>query len=1125
MRQNSLYVAIEDRLSKDLDPEMFERCAVDLLKADYPGLVPIRGGSDDGRDGEVFVASGPALPLICTTRKQVLQNLKGSLKSYVTNGHTARRVILATSRTLSSRKRNNLRSEAEKNGFELAQIHDAADFVTRLFHHPAWCKELLGITGRPSALTQTPESSRVQLGVPLIGREKLIERIKSDSTDVVLVGQPGSGKTAVLNALIDARRAYFLIDSDREALANAIRELTPEIIIIDDAHMNPTHVRLLRQLRRDTEASFRIIAATWPSCFQTSVTAEFGPDLGATIDLSLLSREQIVEVIQATRIRFSEAWVQEILDQSVGLPGIAVTLCDLCVNQRARLVADGSAILQEMDKVCQRLFLQQADEARRHLAIFALGGRAGLDVERVAVADNCSISLITSRFSQLATGGVISVRTVGQRTYYMVQPEAFRDALVKEVFFGPTPTPIDRYAILSSFQDEVICSLLGAARRGAVIDRRWLFTRVRSCQLADAWKRFAGLGEAEARLILQECPHEFITVHEQCLWHCPDAIVPLLLPHALYANDERPQPDIRQSLVQWVSRAEPGDLAAVERRRLLISELLKLPMACEHPDLAVRLVTTCLYPKYEENYVAPGSGRRWVRRNGMLLLAQVREIFGLWNEIYRWLQSLDHLPWKELLALVQSWGFPFIQYSSDDPDLIRKAMKQSAQKMLRDLAALPIHNPAAVEAILCMADLLEIVLELERNSEFFTVFPNRSYERVTAKGEFDRDTFDREVVAAARQLGTQWARLPSREVAEKILRFIAFQHELDTRGTDLTCVICDHICQSGCDVIAWAEVFDELNCPTELVRIFAFHAVRMRAPGIDQFLKSRMVSSRHRPWIVGLTLADASVSDDIVDELYPVLNSGDFASIKHCGWPNRGQLSSRLIRLLHHRDQGVRMAAALAIDYETEHAIPNEILHDWKSAIIDLPKFRDERWLIKDVVTRFPDLAFPFVSHNLETDCYEVISPDLSDAVERLTKDERVDLVRHLTTNSSPGLVRALIGDDLDCFRELIRSDLPIHIRLAPLKQDIDHDWIRYATVAAEEGCSATELEGGVEYGISYCGSLADAWVQRVASVESAMTEARHSVVTDVLRKVLERFRSRLAHASDYDAEEWGDWS
>jgi len=60
MIRDPLYQKIIDGLQRPLDGELFEQCAVDLLRKYEPGLVPIRGGSDMGMDGAIPDAEGPA---------------------------------------------------------------------------------------------------------------------------------------------------------------------------------------------------------------------------------------------------------------------------------------------------------------------------------------------------------------------------------------------------------------------------------------------------------------------------------------------------------------------------------------------------------------------------------------------------------------------------------------------------------------------------------------------------------------------------------------------------------------------------------------------------------------------------------------------------------------------------------------------------------------------------------------------------------------------------------------------------------------------------------------------------------------------------------------------------------
>ncbi len=86
MNRDPFYREIIKRLKDTLDPELFERCAADLLRPSWPGLVPIRGGTDAGMDGAIGDGKGEPFPLISTTSPDVIGNLTLSLEARVRDG-------------------------------------------------------------------------------------------------------------------------------------------------------------------------------------------------------------------------------------------------------------------------------------------------------------------------------------------------------------------------------------------------------------------------------------------------------------------------------------------------------------------------------------------------------------------------------------------------------------------------------------------------------------------------------------------------------------------------------------------------------------------------------------------------------------------------------------------------------------------------------------------------------------------------------------------------------------------------------------------------------------------------------------------------------------------------------
>lgn len=477
MIRDPLYRAIVERLKDRLDPDLFERCVADLLRDEWPTLVPVRGGTDAGMDAAIAEGEGPAFPLVCTTAKDVIGNLTRSLNSYLRDGGSRRQVVLATSQDLTQRRRRNLEKRAGEKGFVLVQVYGQAAMADRLYRSPSWCLELLNLTGAPSALSVLPLTKRPLLGEAIVGRDEDLAWLRGADGDRVLVGMPGSGKTFLLHKLTLEGWGLFVTSDDVTEVAGALRAQQPPVVIVDDAHLNPDYVVELRRLRDEMGTDFSMVATTWKGESDEVVEALNVTDAQVR-ELRLLTRDETVSVIESSGVRGPVELVREIVDQAEGRPGLAVTLAYLCLRGGVREVALGEALKRSTVTAFERLV---GEETTQVLAAFALGGDEGMRPTAVSRALEMPRHRVYSAVARLAAGGVVdrarstaswlvAAETVGslEEESLAVRPPNLRYALVRDVFFGGPPAlPAGELVEAASGTTEAVRTLIGTAAYGA----------------------------------------------------------------------------------------------------------------------------------------------------------------------------------------------------------------------------------------------------------------------------------------------------------------------------------------------------------------------------------------------------------------------------------------------------------------------------------------------------------------------------------------------------------------------------------------------------------------------------------------------------------------------------------
>ncbi len=369
----------------------------------------------------------------------VRKNMIAGLKSLDQHDEEVERIVLANPAVLNGQQREKLKKKARELGITIEAFHDRDFFVSKLRRDGEWRKALLGLAGEPISLWRTPadlaESQWASL--PLIGRDPELAVLQASDTDVILTGPPGVGKTRVVAAL--AQAVFVDVDAAESArLADDLRWLRPERLVVDDAGQHVDLVRRLVKLRRSESdlLDYRIICICWPDEVDAIKDAIPSANL---IEIQLLEPQAVDQLIVSMGVR-NQLARHEILDQAEGRPGWAIALADILTKTlRWDSLSDGRVLLGQVERYLRRA--RVGTEAIDLLTMIAsLGGVVDGDIPTLAAALNLAVPRTRHLLLSAARSGLLDTSTAYDRSgrsarRYDVRPPMLADALVAEHAF------------------------------------------------------------------------------------------------------------------------------------------------------------------------------------------------------------------------------------------------------------------------------------------------------------------------------------------------------------------------------------------------------------------------------------------------------------------------------------------------------------------------------------------------------------------------------------------------------------------------------------------------------------------------------------------------------------------
>ena len=1140
--------AILNALNGDLDPTAFEACAEDLLRRVWPGLVPVRGGNDHGFDGAVADTRGRApFPLISTTAKDLTGNLRRNLRRVQQQNPTLDRALFATSRVVKPRTRQTLHDQAGSLGVTLVQIADQDWFAQELYRAPAWSKRLLGVTGHPPALSQFPKSRRPILGDRILGREHVVRWLLERPGDCLLVGSPGSGKTFLLQGLVQQGEALFKVGDDPTQIANDLRELMPAAVIIDDAHSNPEQVDRFIQLRLDVASDARIIATSWPShAAEVKSALQIGTSEVRDLDSpdDLLDADTMIQIIKSTGLVGPDELLGYIRRQAPERPGLVATLAHLCLAGDVRRVVSGDELVDQLAPQLDRIL---GFDALRLLAPFALGGDAGVRPDRVACALGKSLLDVSVGLARLGAAGIVQEsrafmgeivnddNPVSRPTAPVaVVPAPFRWVLVRRVFFdGAGSLPFDPFLTLVERTEDALDTLMGARARGASIpDLEYRLEQV-AARLPDhkstsLWSQYASLGPSEARYVVDRHPDRLLAVGREALEQDPERVIPLLLDQVRAREEPRAADSLSEKpldiLTRWATGTSRQAQDLLHRRSSLLRGADRWRRRGGDPSVAIRAMCIALAPRSDYATADPGAGRTMTLHYDLLLHHHIESLETLWPMVPQAVVETDRAPWADLVGLTFGWLTPWTPPHGHVPDETRTAMRSFAERMLRDLADASRRHPGVQHQLKATGERVGLSIDVTLDPEFEDLHQ-----------ELDPDEAVKVMKAGPLDSVVEtWEHRPVKEMTRALARIESEADLAGIRYPRWSPYLCAELARRVADPAAVAEDFIDHGLSADVVGPFVLQAATANHARWPALADRCLRADDYR--VLGIR-AVATHADPPPDLLTTALTAAGSFPQQVDAWCLRDEVPpATLNKMLGSADARVAVAAAIGCWCGHSRATEDDrrLPDGWREAILrasadEIRLSQHEEYWLGEILSKDNRLGeewllSKFGRHDQALGSWEVEQIAVK-ILPALDLGQRAGVLAALRPGyHAEELVKHLVADDVDLYRDLLKIERLARFHLSPLTGKPEgRAWRAKVLLALGKGFRIEEIvQAAVGRSHSWSGLESDMWTGWRRSFEALLDDPHHEIASigrrgveitkSDERRALERERYQAVH-------------
>ena len=1107
----TLYRAIRDAIANPLDGTVFEQCAVALLQGSYPSLRSVEGGNDAGMDGVGELPDDTPFFLVATVQEDARGNLDRNIQSHIDAGGERRTVVFATSRPITGRRWLELDEHIrDKFGVRLAAVHDRADFVDRLYRNAAWRLELLGVPGEARALSRLPATRRPTVEIPLIGRDEEIERLEAIEGDLVVVGKPGIGKTFLLQKLVEQDWGLFDDGWDIDQLEDAIRDMQPERVVVDDAHLQGDRLTRLRQLRTQMDASFAIAAVTWPGSAEDVSDALPG---AVRFEIGELERDQILNVITEMGIGGPVALQAHLVNQAHGRVGLAVTLAYAGLTGGLQDIATGDVLLRDLVGWYRRTI---GPESRYVLGFLALSGERGATLAQAGEALRLTEPAVADLIRGLASGGTLDeARRANGVAHLRVQPENLRYALVRDVYLsGLSSLPLPRSLEHLDDAGNAAVPLLGAMHRGAELDREVVRSLVDDRD-SEAILAYSHLGPSELQEALELWPKSRMEIVREAHREGvdPTATLPLLLDAAI--GDERPEHSEPDHPLRVIGDHIAASDRPVEIRETVVEVVDSWLLSGGDVQVGMRALARVMRPQMRKTSQDPGLGNTITLMEAPLPPDAVAELDVLWDRVLEIVARESGERVAPLINEVHSWVYPdALSFGRASFPEAEDAIRGVAPRIITRLADLLAGHPGALHQLRSYGT--EVGAEIAVPPEFKILFPDH-----WAGAADDYEDWERAADSAVLALAED---AKSRSLEAQIELLHGSDEEATAAGISyprLTPRLAQLLADSTSEPLVWVDELVRLEASPDLVLPFLQRSVHVEAAGVHEVLR-RLLSDESYSWLA----SQVALTHPVGDELTAKGIAGLTAQHKNLlEWLlARGDVAADTVeRLLNAPDPIVARDTAVALAHTRAHvqvsALSTAGQARWRDVIVASPA---DDYSYSEVLKRDPELFGEWLhgwfSRLSDSTDHWLLPQTLKEGIGGLPLRVRQELIEAIPADAPSfplqDVVTELVASDLSTAEALLdRADLE-DIHWVCLRRGPSEAWMERALLALDRGWEPEQIVGPTMFSEStWSGEESHHWQSTVDAFSrlGRSGDERRSAIIDAGVKAFNEMRDQAA--------------